>query len=346
MAAAQGLYEAEVPVSSQADRDRPGALARALGQVLGKLSGDRSVTQRPGVAAMLRDADDYVLSYDYRQDRNAAAGGAPSYRMMLVARFDGDKVDGLATALGLPVWPQPRPKPVLWLAIDDGSGPRLVGLQQSNAARPVLDKAIERGFRFGLPAGSAAEQALVGAIWRQDSAAIARASSRYAPPMQLIGKLYRAGGSAGANAGWKADWMFVDGGRVLNQWSTHDGDARRAMATGADGTADALVKRYAKVLAAGQPGTYRVVVEGVDSANDYLRLSASLQSHPMVKAFRPVRANGQELELELDLNTGLAGFERLLGKESALAPLAPPVTSSDSGAAPLPRSATARYRIK
>ena len=167
VASAQGLYEAEVPVASQADSDRPGALARALGQVLGKLSGDRNVTSRPGVAALLRNADEMALSYDYRQDRGAGA----TYRMMLVARFDQDKVDGLAAALGLPVWPQPRPKPVLWLAIDDGSGPRLVGLKQSNAARAVLDKAIERGFRLGLPEGSAAEQALVGAIWRQDTAA-------------------------------------------------------------------------------------------------------------------------------------------------------------------------------
>ena len=185
VATAQGVYEAEVPVNSQADSDRPGALARALGQVLAKMSGDRSVVSRPGVAAMLRGADDYVKSYDYRQDRGSSAAGAPSYRMMLVARFDGDKVEGLASALGLPVWPQPRPKPVLWLAIDDGSGPRLVGLQQSNAARPVLDKAIERGFRLGLPSGSAAEQALVGAIWRQDTAAVARASARYAPPMPV-----------------------------------------------------------------------------------------------------------------------------------------------------------------
>ena len=330
VATAQGLYDAEVTVASQADSDRPGALARALGQVLGKLSGDRSVMSRPAVASMLRTADDLVLSYDYRQDR----GGSGGYRMMLVARFDPEKVDGLAAALGLPVWPQPRPKPVLWLAIDDGSGPRLVGLQQSNAARPVLDKAIERGFRLGLPSGSAAEQALVGAIWRQDTAAVARASARYAPPMQLIGKLYRAG----TNAGWKADWTFVDNGRVLAQWSHQEADPRRAMANGAEGAADALVKRYAKVPASGQPGSYRVVVEGLDSADDYLRLSAALQAHPLVKDFRPLRAQGSVLEVELDLSAGLPGFDRLLGKDAPIVPAG----GADATGAP----ANARYRIR
>lgn len=343
VAAAQGVYEAEVPVNSQTDADRTGALARALGQVLAKMSGDRQVTSRPGVAQMLRDAGQYVRSYDYRQDRGTSASGAPSYRMMLVARFDGEKVEGLASALGLPVWAQPRPKPVLWLAIDDGSGPRLVSVQQSNAARPVLDKAIERGYRLGLPTGGAAEQALVGAIWRLDTAAVARASARYAPPMQLIGKLYR-----GSGGGWVADWVFVDNGRELNRWSSRENDARRAMAGGAEGAADALVRRYAKALPSGAPGVHRVIVHGVNSADDWLRVSASLQGHPMLKAIRPVRASTDRIELDLDLATGLAGFNRLLGADSALQPLsASPAGMVDNPALPAaPPSGPAEYRVK
>ncbi len=317
-AAAQGTYDAEVPVNSQGEADRAGALARALGSVLGKLSGDRSVMSRPGVAQALRSAGNYVDSYDYRQDQGTSASGAPSFRTMLVARFRPEDVDALAAALGLPVWPQPRPKPVAWLAIDDGSGPRLVGVQQANAARSLLDRAIERGYRLGLPGGSAAEQALVGAIWRQDTAAIARASARYSPPMQLVGKLYRSGG------GWTADWVFVDGGRELGRWSSSDADARRAMAAGADGAADALVKRYAKVVDTGPPGVYRVTIGGIQSADDYLRVSAALQSVSVVRGIRPVKASGNQLELDLDLLTGLAGFNRMLGQNSPLQPVSMP----------------------
>jgi len=87
VATASGSYEAEVPVNSQSDADRNGALARALGVVLGKLSGDRNVTARPGVVQALRGAKDYVASYDYKQDQSLGASGAPSYRTLLVARF-------------------------------------------------------------------------------------------------------------------------------------------------------------------------------------------------------------------------------------------------------------------
>ena len=347
VASAQNPYEAEVPVNSQADADRAAAASRALGAVLGKLSGDRSALTRPGVAQALRGAKDMLDSYDYRQDQGVSASGAPSYRTMLVARFRQDDVDALVAALGLPVWPQPRPKPVAWLAIDDGSGPRLVGVQQVNAARPMLDRALQRGFRLGLPAGGAAEQALVGAIWRQDSEAIARASARYAPPMQLIGKLYRAPGG-----GWMADWIFVDDGRELGRWTTRDGDARRAMAGGADGAADALVKRYAKAPVAGEAGTYRIAVEGIRGSADYLRVAAALQALPVVRGITPVQAREGRLELDLQLLSGLQGLDRMLGDDAALRPLAPAI-AGDQGyddvptvAVPAAAAGVAEYRVQ
>lgn len=310
VAGAQGVYQAEVPVNGQGESDRNSGLARALGQVLAKISGDRGVMAKPGVGAELRNAKDYVDSYDFRQDQGVSPSGAPTFGTVLVARFKPDAVNELAGALGLAVWPQPRPKPVLWLAIDDGSGPRLVGLQQANAARSALNQAKSRGYALGLPAGNAAEQALAGAIWRQDVAAVARASSRYSPPMQLVGKLYRAGG------GWKADWVFVDNGKVLSKWSSSDSDARRAMASGADGAADALIKRYARRGSAGLAGSYRVVFTGVDSADDYIRLSAALQRMAVVRKVTPVAAHGDAYEVDLELISGLQGFRRMVGDDA------------------------------
>lgn len=312
VARANGPYEAEVPVGGQSDDQRPAAFGRALAVVLGRLSGDRNVAARPGVSAEMRNAAPYVESYDYRQDQGSGGGGAPSYRTTLVVRLDPQKVDALAAALGLPVWAQPRPKPVVWLAIDDGSGPRLVGLQQSNAARSLLDRALERGYRLGLPTGSAAEQALVGAIWRGDTDAVARASSRYAPPMQLIGKLYRG------KSGWTADWTFVDAGSVLATASNDSPDARRALAAGADVAADALVKRYARAAPGGAPGTYRIRITGIHSTQDYLRLVAALQQAAVVRRIVPVHAAGDTLELDLDLLSGIAGLQRMLGDDSPL----------------------------
>ena len=313
-ATAQGMYAAEVPVNGQGEAARNAAITRALAQVLAKVSGDRNAAGRPGVGQELRRAREFVDGYDYRQDEGVSASGAPSFRTTLVVRFEPDQVNELAAMLGLPVWPQPRPKPVLWLAIDDGSGPRLVGLGKSNAARPVLDRAIQRGYALGLPAGNAAEQAAVGAIWRGDSAAVARASQRYRPPMQLIGKLYRNKAN-----GWVADWIFVDNGKVLSKWTSTESDARRAMSAGADGAADALVRRYAKpAKGVGPPGRYRVTFTGVGSSDDFIRLSAYLQKLSVVRAMTPIQATPDSIEYELELVSGPAGFKRAVSGDGVL----------------------------
>ena len=311
-AAASGAYEAEVAVRNQAEAERNAGFGRALVVVLGKVTGDRGAAQRPGVRDELGNAKTYVAGYDYRQDEGMAANGAPTFQTTLVVRFQRDDVDQLIQMLGLPSWPQPRPKPVLWLAINDGSGPRLVSLAQVNAARAILDAAKSRGFALGLPGGNAAEQAAVGAIWRGDTAAIAGLSRKYSPPMQLIGKLQRSGG------GWVADWTFVDKGKTLSSWQTTHADARRAMAGGAEGAADALFKRYAKAGSGGPAGIYRVRILDVDSADDYLRLIGYLDGVAIVKRVRPVLALPGELQLDLELATGVSGFARLVERGDVL----------------------------
>ena len=152
----------------------------------------------------------------------------------------------------------------------------------------------------------------MGAIWRGDTAAIASLSSRYSPPMQLLGKLYRG------DAGWVGDWIFVDKGKVLSKWTTNSADARRAMSGGADGAADALFKRYAKSGSSGPPGRFRVRIVGVTSADDYMRLADYLDGLSIVKRVQPVFATGDALELDLDLATGVNGFARYVGRNGVL----------------------------
>jgi hypothetical protein len=104
---------------------------------------------------------------------------------------------------------------------------------------------------------------------------------------------------------------------VLSRWSDDDSDARRAMAAGADGAADALVKRYARSggPGVGSPGSYTVGFAGIDNADDYIRLSALLQKVAVVRAFQPLRAAPGTLDVQLDLSTGIAGFRRLAGDD-------------------------------
>jgi hypothetical protein len=55
-----------------------------------------------------------------------------------------------------------------------------------------------------------------------------------------------------------------------------------------------------------------VAFTGIRSADDFIRLSAYLQSTSVVRGITPVRATPDTLEVDLDLLTGLSGFRRVV----------------------------------
>jgi len=94
LAHAAGLYTGQVPVNSQADEERGGALKAALSQVLVKVSGDAAIVNKPDVAKAIGNAEKYVQQYQYAQDV-VTDNGQPQVRLSLVAQFDRDAVDRL-----------------------------------------------------------------------------------------------------------------------------------------------------------------------------------------------------------------------------------------------------------
>ena len=51
---------------------------------------------------------------------------------------------------------------------------------------------------------------------------------------------------------------------------------------------------------------------GINSSEDFMRLSGYLQGVAVVRRITPVRATPESLEVDLELSTGLSGFRRLL----------------------------------
>ena len=315
-ASAQGAYDAEVSVRSQSAAERNNGFSRGLIQVLSKLTGESAPQKRPDVGQEVRNAKDYVASYDYRQDEGVSpTTGAPTFGTTLIVRFKQSKVDELAKQIGVVAWPNPRPKPVLWLALDDGSGPRLVALPQSSVARTALDRAKALGFGLGLPRGSAAEQAIVGAIWRGDTGAVARLSKAYKPAMQLIGKVQRAG------PGWKADWVFLDNGRATARDTSSSTDARRVIASGADVANEALIRKYVRRVPPKpvvRSQTVSLTFTGIDSAQEYLGLIGYLERHAQIGRIVPESADPGSAVFTLELKEGLTNFRNAAQREGVI----------------------------
>ena len=291
------LYQGQVTLISQGAGERRAATARALAQVVVKLTGDPQAANHPVVRRALASAQTYVTTSDTRessdQQGNTAIGGVPVYRTTMSFAFEPNGVDALVAAAGLKYWGGSRPRPILWLAIDDGRGARLVNAQQLAVVKPLADRGLERGLRFGMPAGSAVEQAAVQTIWSQAAPQMLPLTARYGGQVQLLGKVYRAGG------GWTADWLLSDGDKELSRWSFTDPSPQRAIASGADGAADAIARRDAVPMRAGEPTTLTVEVSGLRDGTDFTRAMGYLQTLAVVQGLQVQRATPDGLVLDL-----------------------------------------------
>ena len=302
----QSLYEGSVPVNSQSAAERAKALPRALAQVIGKVSGQRNAVGSPVVRGLLGQASQIVQDTRYSSESDTI-GGAPIYRQKMTARFDRAAVDALVEGAGLPVWPSPRPVPVLWLVIDDGHGPRMVTGSHLSVVRSLTDRASERGLAFQLPTGTATESAAgLQAAWMGQSQAVIAPSAAYGSTMQLVGKLARTA------SGWTANWALLDDGVELNRWSEVNPDARAALANAGDVSADTLAKKYSRAVVGGPAGVFAIEVVGLHSGEDYVRMMGYLQSMGVVRHIVLLGANDDHLRMQLDLANGIEGFRSLV----------------------------------
>lgn len=303
------FYTTDVTV--QSENEKRGALIRALGQVVVRLTGNPQAAQNPVVRRAAGNVETLVLKSAFRQEQDTV-NGVPVYKTILGVAFDPEAVDNVIGASGLKFWTNARPKPILWLAIDDGRGPRLVTGQQPNVVKPLAARGLERGMRFLLPAGNAAEMAAVPAIWRLDSSALQPLTARYSNDAELVGKVYRMG------SGWAADWVLAQAGAEVARWSFADADPRRVIASGVDEGANAIAKRDSVGLDTGVAGMYAVEIGGIGSQGDYLRLMSYLQGLPVVRRVAPVEATPDMLRLNLDLGVGIKGFRSMVAGGSTL----------------------------
>jgi hypothetical protein len=305
------FYVAQVPVNSK--NEKSAATARGLAQVVVRLSGDPKAASAQVVRRAMGGVEALVISSEWTQD-SETVNGVPVYRTLLTVAFDPNAVDALMSAAGLRYWSATRPKPILWLAIDDGRGPRLVTGKQTNVVKPLATRGLERGMRFLLPAGTAAEINSVRSVVGLNAMAMQALTARYGNDAQLLGKVYRSG------PGWAADWLLTQGGVEVARWSYSDVDPRRVIASGVDEGANALAARDSVRIDSGVAGVYAIEVEGVDTQGDYLRLMGYLETLAIVRRVGVLEATPGQLRVQLDLSVGMRGFRTLLAGGNVLRP--------------------------
>ncbi len=325
------FYTAQVPVNSQ--NEKRVATVRGLMQVIVRLTGDLGAASNPVVRRGAGNIDSLVTASSFKQD-SEIVNGVPVYRTVLHVSFDPDAVDALLAGSGLRYWSGARPKPILWLAIDDGRGPRLVTGKQTNVVKPLATRGVERGLRYLLPAGTAAELAAVRSIVGLNTMALQPLTARYGNDAQLLGKVYRQ------PPGWAAEWVLSQGGTEVARWSFADPDPRRVIASGVDEGANALAARDSVRMDTGTPGLYAIEVGGIHTQGEYLRLMGHLETMAVVRRVAVTEASPGLLRLQLDLSVGMRGFRTMVANAGVMR------AASEPAAEDAPSSGLARFELQ
>jgi len=211
-------------------------------------------------------------------------GGVDQHYRLWV-RFDASAVSGLARALGLSIWPGPRP-PVLAIISVDGQP-----LGRA-AAATLISAGAARGLQFVLPGSVTPDP---DALIQGNPQALGALAKDYRTGLALIGTVQSG----------QAYWTLVIGGQVVT-WQGQGVTVTGVIQAGAVQAANRLLQRFAVTPGAGAAGvTGSLWVSGLRSAVDFARLMSLLRSDPRILSVQPQQAQANGLQLSLGLDAPL-----------------------------------------
>jgi hypothetical protein len=319
----EGLYEAQVPVTSQREAERQSAVRAAFQQVLVKVTGDRSAATQQRLQSLVQSPLKYVQQYRYRPlppgfAPPAAAAEADAGRpaQLLWVRFDAQAVDQLLQQVNEPVWGRARPATLVWLAVEEPGGRYLVG---GDARRDLLGEldaqAQARGIPLLFPLLDLEDQRRVGFadVWGGFERELRAASVRYDPGAVLVGRVHRESG------GWSGRWsLYQDTG--VEHWQSGARERGEVLVAGVDGAADRLASRFARALSADAALPVDLLVMDIERVEEYGRAMKYLRSLESVGGLAVTRVDAAGVHFRLLLRGDRAGLVQTIGFGRVLTP--------------------------
>ena len=293
--AVENLYMAEVPVLGEDERQLARGAQTGLLQVLVRVSGTREVEDSPLIASSLRKPEVYYYQYSYEStDKTFQIGDEVVPARLLRIHFEPSAVAKLLRRAGFPVWGSNRPGVLLWIAVSDADGRRILSENEENEITKTLqDQARLRGLPLLFPLLDLEDSASLSTaeVWGAFLGRIADASSRYKPESILTGRIQKD--SVGR---WSARWSY----QIDQNWLVADSMSFRAdelIRSIVDRLANELADRYAIDSSRSQ---VTIRIESINDLEDYASVSNYLESlGPVLNSFI-VRVKGSEVEFKLN----------------------------------------------
>jgi len=289
----ENLYTVQVPVDRGDPNARESAYARALGEVLTRITGSEGAASSEDMLGLFPNPARYVMQF--------RAGENDS----LVITLDGPAIEKLLRQAGHPVWGSDRPLTLVWLAVDWGLGDReLIGADSQRVvpgASRSIDRnrllrervqaaAARRGIPVIFPLLDTEDLATVSFsdVWGGFDQALLDASRRYGTSSVLVGRVR-------PSEPYRDRWIYYSGDQP-REWT---GAAEEAVNL----LADTLAEQFAYAGNAAVE-TVQLTVSGVDSVDAFGSLQAFLDKQTVIQSYRLDAVTGQELRFEVMVQGG------------------------------------------
>ena len=337
-AVVDGLYEARVPVADQSSAQRNAALQQAFAAVLVKVSGTRAAAG--ALVSALGNPSQYVQQYRYEKapaDPDASSSQPASPSLVMWAKFDHTVVNNALRAVHAPQWGVERPRTLVWLALADVPGGRLLAAADSTyLMQALVTAAQQRGVPLVFPQLDGPDKAAIGVldVTGFSIERIRQASMRYKPDAVLVGSITPFG--AGQFA---ARWQLISSDRI-ESWDTPAGDEVLVAVDGVQTSADRYAVRYAIAPNAVDLVGVPLQVDDVTSLDAYAKVSTYLAGLTPVRAVHVQRVAQGSVYFTLDIHGSLDNLESALVLGGAMAAIPGAAPAAGTNAPPGALSAT------
>ncbi|HFE37078.1 MAG TPA: DUF2066 domain-containing protein, partial [Gammaproteobacteria bacterium] len=263
------LYEVSVPVFTQSAEERKQAIHQAFAELLVRVTGKRDVLSLKSGQTLLKKSRRYVRSFRYEilpppmvfeKDEPSDAEApvlpaaeinepvpvapAPEPGQKIVVFFDEIAVKNSLWKQALPVWGKTRPSTLLWVAIQDGDGRKMLDIAKPTAiSEKIKLESEKRGVPFVYPKLDLRDQAEINIsdVWGTYEEPVKNASARYKTEAVISARF-----SFDPAQGWETYWRLHQGIEETH-WRVTEADLNVVIAESIDKLASVLADRYAQI---------------------------------------------------------------------------------------------------
>ncbi len=329
------LYSVTIPVDSELQQERLLASQKALETVFIRVTGDNDALERfPFLAAKISSANQLLTSYSYFQDTVESHSDTATQsknndkltdlvdltekpsQLMAEFVFKPQAVKQLLFTASAPFWQASRPEVLVWLVTQEGATRQIINDQVSPYHFGLLSQAARfRGIPIAQPLLDLEELSAIDKndIWSLSIDKIEASSERYSHGAVLAGKISRA------NAGqWHGEWTLIYQGSYFRRYFSGT-DLVEFSQLGIDLVADKMAEDYAVVTSKNTVDQqWLIKVDGINSLNDFTRLTRSLRSVPALETIRLHSVSKSRCYFYLDALVDLQKIEALLELNESL----------------------------